>query len=304
MGIWPSPTALLDELPLVFVDVETTGLDPATGDRVCEIALLRVQGTQELARFTSLIHPQRSMHPGAMAVHGISDAMLADAPPFPALLPQIWSLLQQAVLVAHNARFDLGFLRHEWQLAGQELPALAVVDTLALAQARYRFRHNSLGAIARELGLQPAGLHRAMADVDTTWQIWQRFIADLQLEGAVTLAHVMYPNPRRPVAEMAAMITALQEAIPTRQPLRMRYQPDRAPETIRVVQPLEMYYDRGHGYLRAFCHLRQEERHFRFDRIAELSALPEGVGSDALTVQAVPPPTQPAECAAPSPYYR
>lgn len=271
MGIWPSPTTLLDELPLVFVDVETTGLDPTTGDRVCEIALLRVQGTQELARFESLVHPQRPMHPGAMAVHGITDAMLAEAPPFAAILPQVWALLQQAVLVAHNARFDVGFLRHEWQMAGQALPSLAVADTLALAQARYRFRHNSLGAIADELGIKTAGLHRAMADVYTTWQVWQRFVLDLQPEGPLTLAHVMYPNPRRPVAEIAAMITALQEAIPTGKPLRMRYQPDKAPETVRVVQPLEMYYDRGHGYVRAFCHLRQEERNFRFDRIAELT---------------------------------
>ena len=275
MGIWPSPTALLDELPLVFVDVETTGLDPATGDRVCEIALLRTQGRQELARFESLVHPQRLMHPGAMAINGITDAMLANAPPFAAVLSQIWELLQQAVLIAHNARFDVGFLRHEWQVAGQVLPSLAVVDTLALAQARYRFRHNSLGAIARELGLQPTGLHRAMVDVETTWQVWQRFVADLQPEGPVTLAHVMYPNPRRPVAEIAAMITMLQEAIPTGQALRIRYQPEKAPETVRVVQPLDMYYDRGHGYIRAFCHLRQEERHFRFDRIAAITVVPE-----------------------------
>lgn len=275
MGIWPSPTALLDELPLVFVDVETTGLNPATGDRVCEIALLRVQGNRELARFESLIHPQRPMSPGALAVHGITDEMLAKAPPFGAVLPHIWAVLQKAVLVAHNARFDVGFLRHEWQVAGQTLPSLAVADTLALAQARYNFRHNSLGAIASELGLQPTTLHRAMADVQITWQVWQRFVADLQPAGPVTLAHVMYPNPRRPVAEIAAMIAILQEAIPAGDILRMRYQPDKAPATIRMVQPLEMYYDRGHGYLRAFCHLRQEERNFRFDRIVELTAVPE-----------------------------
>lgn len=275
MGTWPSPTTPLDELTFTFVDVETTGLDPATGDRVCEIALLRVQGDQEIARFASLVHPQQPMRPGALAVHGITDAMLVDAPPFAAILPQIDALLQDAVLVAHNARFDVGFLRHEWQIAGQTFPFLAVVDTLALAQARYRFRHNSLGAIAGELGVTPTALHRAMADVLTTWQVWQRFVADMRQEGLVSLAHVLYPNSRRPVEELVAMVTALQEAIPTGKPLQLRYQPEKAPATVRVVQPLEVYYERGHGYMRAFCHLRQEERNFRLDRITELKVLRE-----------------------------
>jgi DNA polymerase III epsilon subunit family exonuclease len=210
-----------------------------------------------------------------MAVNGITDAMLVDAPPFAAVLPQVHALLQDAVLVAHNARFDVGFLRYEWQIAGQTLPSLAVVDTLALAQARYRFRHNSLGAIAGELGIIPTSLHRAMADVLITWQVWQRFVAHMREAGPVTLAHVMYPHSRRSVAELTAMITVLQEAIPTGKPLQLRYQPEKAPETVRVVQPLEVYYERGHGYIRAFCHLRQEERNFRFDRIAELRPLNE-----------------------------
>ena len=275
MGTWPSPTAPLDALSFTFVDVETTGLDATTGVRVCEIALLRVQGNRELARFESLVHPQRPMHPDALAVHGITDAMLVGAPTFATLLPQIHALLQDAVLVAHNARFDVGFLRHEWQLAGHTFPFLAGADTLALAQARYRFRHNSLGAIASELGVTPTALHRAMADVCTTWQVWQHFMADMRQEGPVMLAHVLYPHSRRPVEELIAMMTILQEALPTGKPLELRYQPEKTPATVRVVQPLEIYYERGHGYMRAFCHLRREERHFRLDRIAELKVLHE-----------------------------
>jgi predicted DNA-binding transcriptional regulator YafY len=148
-----------------------------------------------------------------------------------------------------------------------------VADTLALAQAHYHFRHNSLGAIAHELGISLTTLHRAMADVWITWQIWQRFVADMRQAGPVTLAHVLYPSNRRPVEELAAMVTALQEAIPAGRTLQVRYQPEKAPATVRVVQPLEIYYERGHGYMRAFCHLRQEERHFRLDRIAEFKML-------------------------------
>src|SRR5262245_66662719 len=106
MGTWPSPITPLDELAFTFVDVETTGLAPATGDRVCEIALLRVQGDREIARFESLVHPQRPMHPGALAVHGITDAMLVGAPTFATLLPQIQAIIHAAVPIAAHGPFS------------------------------------------------------------------------------------------------------------------------------------------------------------------------------------------------------
>ncbi len=275
MSLLLSPMTPVEELPLTFVDVETTGLEPSSGDRVCEIALLRVQGGQEVARFTSLVHPQRLMHPAAMAVHGITDAMLATAPPFAALIPDIQLLLHNTVLVAHNAHFDVRFLRHEFELAHQELPQLPIADTLALAQAWYRFPHNSLQSIAAELGLSNAVRHRAMADVLTTWQIWQHFVVDKHREEPLTLARVIHPKDRRSRAELEALTTLLQEALQASQPLHMRYKASNAAETLRVIQPLELHYKRGYGYLRAFCHMRRDERHFRFDRIVELKPLSE-----------------------------
>lgn len=275
MQVFLAPTTPIEALTLTFVDVETTGLDPDNGDRVCEIALLRVQNEQEVARFASLVHPQRPMAPRAMAVNGITDAMLTTAPPFPTLLPHIQPLLHDTVLVAHNAHFDVRFLRHEFELARQVLPQLAVVDTLALAQAWYRFRHNSLASIAAELGINNAVSHRALADVLTTWHIWQRFMADKRQERPLTLASVIHPKDHRSTAELEALSTTLQEALQASRRLHLRYKAGNAAETLRVIQPLELHYERGYGYLRAFCHMRQEERHFRFDRIVELKLLHE-----------------------------
>jgi DNA polymerase-3 subunit epsilon len=261
----------VEELSFTVVDVETTGLYPSTGDRVCEIALLRIEQSREVARLESLVQPFRPLTPGAAAVNGITAAMLVGAPPFAAILPQVRALLQHTVMVAHNASFDLGFLRHEFRAAGQVLPELIVVDTLAIAQARYRFPHNSLAAIATTLGLPNTIRHRAMADVLTTWQVLQCFIADFRRQGSiVALAHLMYPAERRSVAELTVMATTLQEALRTGQLLHLRYQAGNAMQTTRVVQPLELGYERGHSYLRAFCHLRQDERNFRLDRIVEL----------------------------------
>jgi DNA polymerase III subunit epsilon len=264
-----------EELPLTFVDVETTGLHAAMGDRVCEIALLRVEQEREVARFEALVQPCRPMTPGATAVNGITDAMLVDAHPFAVCIPHVQALLRDSVFVAHNAPFDLGFLRHEFRLARCALADLPVIDTLALAQAHYRFPHNSLEAIATALGVPSTTRHRAMPDVLTTHAVLRRFIIDLRRHGPVTLAHLMYPSERRSAMELAALTMTLHDALHTGRRLHLRYQAGNAAQTSRVVQPLEMSYERGHSYLRAFCHLRQEERNFRLDRIVEVEMLTE-----------------------------
>jgi DNA polymerase-3 subunit epsilon len=264
-----------EELSFTFVDVETTGLHAATGDRVCEIALLRIEQEREVARFVSLVQPGRPMTPAASAVNGITDAMLVDAPAFAALRPQVLALLQSSVFVAHNAPFDLRFLRHEFRAAGDTLPDLPVVDTLALAQAYYRFPHNSLEAIATAFGVPSLTRHRAMPDVLTTHAVLQCFIRDRAAYGPVTLAHLMYPSERRSALELATLTIRLQEALRVGQRLHLRYQSGNAVQTSRVVQPLEMGYERGHSFLRAFCHLRQEERSFRLDRIVDIDTVSE-----------------------------
>ena len=281
MGIFRSPVTPVDELSFTVVDVETTGLDPSTGDRICEIALLRVAPAGEVARLESLVQPFHPMTPGASAINGITDTMLVGAPPFATVLPRVQELLQDTVLVAHNASFDLSFLRQEFRAAGYGLPTLAVVDTLVIAQARYRFAHNSLQAIAEGLGISTLIRHRAMADVLTTWQVLQRFLEDFRRQGPVTLAHLMYPAARQSVAALAGITITLHEALRTGKLLHLRYQGARnGAQTHRVVQPLEMCYERGHSYLRAFCHLRQGERNFRLDRIVELRPFTEDYASD------------------------
>lgn len=275
MGQLLSLTTPVEEVPFTVVDVETTGLSPETGDRVCEIALLRMHRGTEVARFETLIDPQRPMGAGATAVNGITDAVLAGTPVFAAVLPQVEALLQNSVLVAHNAPFDVNFLRLEFRLAGRPFPSPLIVDTLALARTHYRFPHNSLAAIADALGIRSRTRHRAMADVLTTWKILRRFIADLRRRGAVMLAHLMYPADPRSLSELVALNASLQQALRSGRLLHLRYQGSNATETSRVVQPLELYYEYGRAYLRAFCHLRQDERHFRCDRILELRMLAE-----------------------------
>ncbi|MEW6720238.1 MAG: 3'-5' exonuclease [Thermodesulfobacteriota bacterium] len=151
------------EIPYVAADVETTGLSPAEGHRVCEIALLRFLRGSVIDSFVSLVNPFRPIDPGARAVNGISDGMVADAPSFSDLFPWILEFLGDDPLVFHNAPFDLSFLRAEARIAGGMWPGNRVVDTLEMARRTGRFRSNSLPAICRELGIG-SGFHRAEAD--------------------------------------------------------------------------------------------------------------------------------------------
>ncbi|MAG36754.1 MAG: hypothetical protein CL878_11015 [Dehalococcoidia bacterium] len=174
------PATPIEAVPLAVVDVETTGLNPQTGDRVCEIAVLRVDPSDEPRLFASLVNPGRPISSGARAVNGIADHEVADAPQFGALITQINAGLEGAVLVAHNAPFDLGFLRAEYRIAETQLPPISVLDTLALARSCFQFPRNSLEAVAWQLGVEAKGLHRAEGDVWATYHVLQRMIAQLR----------------------------------------------------------------------------------------------------------------------------
>jgi DNA polymerase III epsilon subunit family exonuclease len=134
----------LDSLTLAFLDVETTGLSAWFGDRICEIAVVRSRGDKILDKFNTLVNPQRSISPGASRVNGLTDKDVAEAPLFAEIANQVKPLLDEAIIVCHNAPFDLGFVSNEFNRLAQPLPPLEVIDTLLLAREYFNFDSNSL----------------------------------------------------------------------------------------------------------------------------------------------------------------
>ena len=122
------PQLSIDDAPLVFLDVETTGLEPWRRDRICEVAMLRCQTGEALDALSRLINPQRLMDPRAQAIHGLSDEMLRDAPPFGQVAPQVLDFLRDAILVGHNIAFDLSFLAAELRRAHIPMPEVWALD--------------------------------------------------------------------------------------------------------------------------------------------------------------------------------
>jgi DNA polymerase-3 subunit epsilon len=265
----------LAQITFAVLDVETTGLDPAYGHRVCEVGCLRARDGQVLERFESLVDPGRDISPGAFRVNRITPEMLRGAPKFDAIADRLLRRMENAVLVAHNAPFDLGFLTAELEIARRPLPDNPGVDTLALARNQYRFYRNSLSAVAGALEVQThATTHRAMSDVETTYGVLKRMMEELASQHSITTLGELIDLQGGPVQQRRSrtlvLPPAIAEALERGGRVRMRYVDSRGRETDRVVRPLRVSQRQGTLYLIAHCYARNAQRTFRLDRVVEM----------------------------------
>ena len=156
---------------LAFVDLETTGTTPQS-DRITEIGIVLVDehGQRE---WSSLVNPGRPIPPAIQSLTGISNAMVAQAPPFEALAGEIAARLEGCLFIAHNARFDYGFLRQEFQRLERPFRA-DVLCTVRLSRRLYpQHRHHNLDALIARHGLHVHARHRALDDARLLWHFWR-----------------------------------------------------------------------------------------------------------------------------------
>jgi DNA polymerase-3 subunit epsilon len=254
----------LNDQIVVVVDVETTGLSAAFGDRVCEVGIVRAQGDVIIDTYQTLVNPQRPISPGARRVNGLSDAEVQSALPFEAIADQVLARIDGALLVCHNAPFDLSFLDAE--LARLKLPwkPAGVIDTLAIARSYYIFDSNSLAAIADRLGIETPQAHRALGDALTTFQVFRRFQRKITGQGWDGVGGY---RTARAQAEDVILPPEIQDALTENKEVIITYIDAKGDETTRMITPRYVQVMSGVVYLIAYCHLRQAERNFRLDRI-------------------------------------
>jgi len=155
----------------IVLDTETTGLEVGKGHRIIEIGAVELLERRITKNdFWHYVNPQRAIDVGAQNVHGISDDMLADKPPFRDIVRQFLDYIRGAELIIHNAAFDVAFLDAELALAGAEFGTIAdhatVMDTLTLAREKYPGQKNSLDALCKRLEIDNSHreLHGALLD--------------------------------------------------------------------------------------------------------------------------------------------
>lgn len=175
-----------EEASYVVLDVETTGLNPGAGDRICEIGAIKFRAGREADRYHSLINPGRSLSAGAAQKNCITAEMLVDAPPFEQVAPHLRQFLAGAILVAQNASFDLSFLNMEFERCGMSKLSTAVLDTIALARrVRPNLRTYNLDNLAFHFNVPVGERHRSIGDCEVTAKVFFECLTSLRSRGEV-----------------------------------------------------------------------------------------------------------------------
>lgn len=180
---------LVEDCAFAVVDVETTGMRPYGPDRVTDVAVVVMQGNRREVVFESLVNPGVPIPPRIAGLTGITDAMVRDAPPFEAVADDVLAALAGRVFVAHNARFDWGFLTAEVRRAralGLSGPRLCTVRLARRLLPQLESR--SLDSLSHFFGLENRARHRAAGDALATAELLERLILLARERGARTLA--------------------------------------------------------------------------------------------------------------------
>ena len=168
----------------IILDTETTGLDPATGDRVVEIGAVELLNHLPTGRtFHVYINPERDMPKEAEAVHGLSSAFLSDKPVFAAIAQVFLDFIGDAALVIHTASFDMAFLNAELGfLRLGPIPPERVIDTLHIARQKHPGSANSLDALCRRYGIDNSKRtkHGALLDSELLAEVYLELIGGRQ----------------------------------------------------------------------------------------------------------------------------
>jgi DNA polymerase III epsilon subunit family exonuclease len=195
----PGEELLLEEARFVVFDLETTGLRPGPA-RPCEFGAVAVERLELAGRFETLANPGVPLAPGIAALTGLRDEELRRAPPVAAAVRRFLAFAGDAVLVAHNARFDMAFLDHETRRLTGERVAATVVDTVGLARRLLGRQPANLAALSYRFATDVRPCHRALPDAEATAEILLRLIGLAQERGASTVADLVElaaTKPRR-----------------------------------------------------------------------------------------------------------
>ncbi|MGI1658418.1 MAG: DNA polymerase III subunit alpha [Desulfitobacterium sp.] len=171
------------------LDLETTGFSAVT-EKITEIGVMKVQAGKVIDQFTCFVNPQKPIPARVVEVTHITDDMVKDAETIDQVMPKLLDFLEDCVLVAHNADFDMGFLKHNAKVLGYDFN-YTYLDTLALAKELFpEYKTYKLGRIAKNLGINVEVAHRALDDVDTTVKVFNIMLDKLKERGAVTLEDI------------------------------------------------------------------------------------------------------------------
>jgi DNA polymerase III epsilon subunit family exonuclease len=266
----------IDEIEITIFDTETTGLEPASGDRIVEIAAVRFKGDKRISVFESLVDPGRPVSEAAFAVNRISSQMLKGAPKSDEVLPKFLDFIKGSCICSYNAVFDLGFLDNELKIIGRQLwEDAVVVDILKMSRRLLPgMERYALWFVADRLGIKAPQQHRALSDVEMTAGVFQKLKEILRRKKIADFGSfsTLFGLNSRAIRDINNQkIAEIQRALDLKANLKIKYLSSSGAEVSeREIIPKEIRQENGRQYLVAHCFLRGEERTFRIDGILHL----------------------------------
>ncbi|MEO7995696.1 MAG: exonuclease domain-containing protein, partial [bacterium] len=261
---------------MVALDLETTGLHPFFSAivEVGAIAFETATGAV-IAEYSTLVNPEVSIPGAVIAIHGITDRMVVDAPKLPEIFPELTKFLEpHSTFVGHNITFDLGFLRHRAAQLRQHLGPPYYLDTVKLARWAFPgLKSYRLTALSETLELYHPTAHRALADADVSRQLFFRAYQLLQQQSETPGSifdrslKVVNGEPLSTHGNITPEAARLYRACEDRQRLMITYANAQQETSRRMIDPLGMQFVGGSHYVVAYCHYKQSNRTFRVDRI-------------------------------------
>ncbi|MBQ8298901.1 MAG: PolC-type DNA polymerase III [Clostridia bacterium] len=179
-------TEPLDDLTYCVLDIETTGLSRQT-EKITEFGIMKVKNGEVIDTFECFVNPEKPIPPKVVEVTHITDDMVKDAETIDKVMPKVIEFVGDSIVVAHNANFDVGFIRHNAEQLGLKFDN-TFIDTLALAKEIYPdFKKYKLGYIAEQLNIKVDVAHRALADVETLVAVFNVMLGALREKEITTL---------------------------------------------------------------------------------------------------------------------
>lgn len=215
-----SPDRQLSDVTFVVLDLETSGASASTGSAITEIGAVKVCGGDVKGTFQTLINPYTSLSPFIVELTGITDQMLAEAPSIETILPLLFEFIgspEENVFVAHNAPFDLSFLKAASTLHGYIWPDFRVVDTVKLARlvlTKDDVANFQLGTLARYFDTHIAPNHRALDDARATVDVLHGVIERLGTFDIFTINQLLGAG-RKPTKINSVVTPAIARRRPT-----------------------------------------------------------------------------------------
>ncbi len=269
----PSLDTPVRKLEFVAFDTETTGLI-AANERVVEVSGVRFSLDGEIGTFDELVNPGQPIPGAAARVHKITDAQVVDAPAIGHVLPRFIEFAEGAILLAHNAEFDVTFLNQEALRCGYKMPRVPVVDTVELSRLlRADLPNHKLETISKAFGFPAPTYHRALADSQTLQQCFEHLIAEGPVDG--TLADLLrssagamtFGADARLRMWLPPHLKALEEAFEGDGRVTILYEPEGKRQDTRDIRPRGYMRRQGATFLMAHCEGDRTDRSFRLDWI-------------------------------------